>query len=413
VKTITKPPAVGLDYPLRPLRGLPGDARLDTQRRTIYGVAIIQRGALNEGDVRKMFIDDTTLSQVVKLGNAPAKGLKARWTHPNMSSDGLGSFLGRWKKFRLSADGATVLADLHLSPIAFRGESGGRGQYVMDMARDEPDAFGVSIFPFVNETAMEKDERDDGFQPMRIQRLVAGDVVDEPAATRGGFFGDSPLSIETAPRQLTHALNQLFADATPEVIRSRSLGFLDTYLASRFGGQGNSERDDMSTASNPPAALTQEALDSTLKTFGETLSTKLLGLVDQKIAAIKPADKTDDAPLSVSEIQAAERKRCGELQALAKNTGLDEWEKLATGWVEKGLSLLEAKAAIGDLALAKNGLTKDSGQQSDDPEAKYKAEYQKNLASFTHMGLSLQEYITSRKIDDGAELLAPKSAEAA
>lgn len=152
-------------------------------------------------------------------------------------------------------------------------------------------------------------------------------------------------------------------------------------------------------------SITQEALDASLAALG----TKILSQVDEKLATLKPAEKKADepAPLSAAEIQAAERKRCTELSALAKNTGLADWEKVGADWVDKGLSVLEAKAAIGELALAKNGLTKDSGDPPADRDAKYKAEYQQQLAAFVSMGLSEQEYIVSRKIDDGTELLAP------
>lgn len=403
MKTITTMPMLNLDGPMQPLRGLPSDARVDDSRRTIFGAAILQRGDLNEGDMRELFIDDTTLSQVVRMGNAPSKGLKARWTHPNMSSDGMGNYLGRWRNFRLSADGGTVLADLHLASIAFRGANGGRGKYVLDMAKEDPDVFGVSIFPATDREAMEREEDDRGKQPMRIKRLVAGDIVDDPAATRGGFFGDAPLSIATAPQQLTTALDSLFTDATPEVIRARSLGFLNTYLTTRFGGQGNEEGDDMSAQASTPAALTQEALDSTLAKFGESLSATLLEAVDAKIAA-KPSDKpTEPTP---AEIEKRGADRLSQLCSLAASAGLKEHEKVGKEWFDKGLSVDDATAAVKPLMVAGNGLTQDSGQGEGDADGAYKAEYRAQLSAFTSMGLTEAEYITSRKIDDGKALLA-------
>ena len=110
MKTITKPPVSDEVAPLKALRGLSSAARVDRVRNVISGVSVIQVGPLNEGDSRPWIIDAMTAKQVVSMGNASPKGLKARWTHPGMSNDGLGSFLGRWKKFRLSDDGATVLA---------------------------------------------------------------------------------------------------------------------------------------------------------------------------------------------------------------------------------------------------------------------------------------------------------------
>lgn len=414
MKTITASPAIGMYYPLRTVAGLPEEVRVDRERRLIRGVSVIELGDLNQPDARPWFADETTLQQTLAIGKASPKGAKSRLTHPNMSNDGMGRQLGRFRNFRMSDDSRRVLADLHLASFAFRGGDQSHGSLVLDMAEEDPGAFGVSLAPVWDEEEMQRLETADGKSPMRFKRFVAIDIVDEPAATRGGLFGDSPLSIATAPHKATEALNALFADATPDVIRGRVTGFLDSYLATRFGGQLTPSEAQMSDQGKP-AGLTQEALDSTLKTFGESLSAGILGKVDEKLSALKPGEPTKEAPapLSATEIQAAERKRCSELSALGKNSGLEDWETLSTSWIEKGLSLVEAKAAIGELAIAKNGLTKDSGQQGDDPDAKYKAEYQKQLSSFTHMGLSLQDYITSRKIDDGAEVLAPKTAEAA
>lgn len=413
MKTITKPRPIGVGYPLRALRGLPTGARVDHERRVVYGVAVMQLGALNEPDSRPYFADATTIKQVLALGKSNPKGVKSRWTHPNMSNDGMGKFLGRLRNFRPNEDKSTVLADLHLSPIAFRGEDGGLGQQTLDMADQEPDAFGLSVAPVWDFEEMDRLETKEGTQPMRFKKLMAADVVDEPAATRGGIFGGEPLSLATAPHQLTNALNQLFADATPDVIRDRAGGFIETYLASRFGGQGNQKGPEMSGTATPPVGITQEAFELGLVKFGETLTTGLLGKVDEKIkAALTPPEKKD-GELSVSDAIAAESKRCSELFALAKNAGFSDWEKTATGWIEKKLSVIEAKAAIADLAIAGNGLSKDGGEQPDDPKAKYRAEYRKNLAVFATMGVSEEDYIYSAMVDNGQAVLGPKTPEPA
>jgi hypothetical protein len=401
MRTITKPPVANDVAPLKALRGLSSAARVDRVRNVISGVSVIQVGPLNEGDSRPWLIDATTAKQVVSMGNASPKGLKARWTHPGMSNDGLGSFLGRWKKFRMAEDGATVLADLHVSRLAMKGENS-RGEYVLDMAELEPDAFGVSIYPVTNRTEMESLENEDGLQPMRIRKLVAADVVDEPAATRGGFFGGQ-LSIATAPAKATQALDQLFANAEPDVIRARVGGFLDSYLASRFGGQSLSTGDsEMSDQSKPaaPAAITQEALTAALNTFGENL----LGKVDEKLSALTKSDEPQ--PPTADEIRRAGAKEASEIMSAAAMSGLPDYEKLAADAIEKGLSSVAFKASLTDRLIAGNGLSKDSGQQDEDEDAKYKAEYRAQLAAFTAMGLTEAEYILSRKIDDKKENLS-------
>jgi hypothetical protein len=401
MKTITKPPVGNGVAPLKALRGLSSAARVDRVRNVISGVSVIQVGPLNEGDSRPWFIDATTAKQVVSMGNASPKGLKARWTHPGMSNDGLGTFLGRWRKFRLSDDGTTVLADLHVSRLAMKGEDS-RGEYVLDMAEQEPDAFGVSIYPVANHSEMESLETEDGVQPMRLRKLIAADVVDEPAATRGGFFGGQ-LSIATAPAKATQALDRLFANAEPDVIRGRVGDFLESYLASRFGGQSLSTGDsEMSDQSKPaaPAAITQEALTAALNTFGENL----LGKVDEKLSALTKSDEPQ--PPTADEIRRAGAKEASEIMSAAAMSGLPDYEKLAADAIEKGLSSVAFKASLTDRLIAGNGLSKDSGQQDEDEDAKYKAEYRAQLAAFTAMGLTEAEYILSRKIDDKKENLS-------
>jgi hypothetical protein len=90
----------------------------------------------------------------------------------------------------------------------------------------------------------------------------------------------------------------------------------------------------------------------------------------------------------------------------AAMSGLPDYEKLAADAIEKGLSSVAFKASLTDRLIAGNGLSKDSGQQDEDEDAKYKAEYRAQLAAFTAMGLTEAEYILSRKIDDKKENLS-------
>ena len=61
----------------------------DTDERAAYRILIQAVEALGHG----MMIDEVTLDQVVAYGNVLAKGVKCRFTHPGLSSDGLGSLL--------------------------------------------------------------------------------------------------------------------------------------------------------------------------------------------------------------------------------------------------------------------------------------------------------------------------------
>lgn len=408
MKTISTPPPV--DFMLRTLDSTTV-GRVDSDKRKIYGVAVIQLGTSN--DSRQLRFDAETLNRIIEIGNGGTKNLKARWSHPNLSSDGLGKYLGRWSNFRMSDDGSTVLADLQLSDIAFRSVDAklgmSRGEWVLEMAQNDHDAFGVSVAPSKMDLKSMEDEEDrEGFQPYRPLGLTAIDVVDDPASTRGGLFGGMALSVEDAPQFATEALDKLFPEAEPEVIRARAEGFLDKYLLSRFGSRVvTTGATDMADTNKAPEAITQEQLTATLDKFGEGL----LGKVDEKISAIaKQATEEEQQELSQKEVRDAESKRCQELYALAKNAGISEWEKKADDWIGKGLSAVEAKAAIADIAIANNGLSSDGGEEESDPYKKFRQEFQRDRETLSTYGIEDEDaYVRSRCRDEGILPPAVKS----
>ena len=203
------------------LRHAPGT--VNREEHIVFGARLIQLGDLNEGDVREQYVDDETLSQALGFASGPSKGLKARFTHPNMSSDGLGRYLGRWKDARIEGD--SLVADLHIAPVAFASPDGNLGDWVEDMAENDPDVFGVSIAPSsLDYEAMSEERREDGKEPIRLNGLRAADVVDDPAATRGGLFStDSAVAI---PAQVTYLLNSHFAETDPVEVARRAVGLL-------------------------------------------------------------------------------------------------------------------------------------------------------------------------------------------
>lgn len=391
MKTIDTIPNGTLDFALPALRGqFAGEQRVIRERRKVLGVSIIQEGPLNDGDARPWVVDATTLQQVADLGNNQQKGLKARWTHPNMSADGLGKFLGRWSNFRIQqgANASRVVADLTVASVAMKGENS-RGEWVLDMAESDPDAFGVSIAPVRDSEAMSELEDEDGIAPIRLRRLIAADVVDEPAATKGGLFGDGSLSIATAPAVATEALDQLFPNATPEVVRARALSFVETYLATRFGGASNQKEDAMadSTATQPAEDTATAALEEKLS----ALSSKLDGVLAANQA------KTDEENREA--VVQAERTRSNELHALAANAGIPDAGKRAEDWVSKGLSVEQAKASLFDARLASGTLTKGDSESEPEDHAEYRREYRDN-PNFAAEGMSVEDYIASRQQDD-------------
>jgi len=94
-----------------------------------------------------LWIDQDFLSDVADAINAFANtdlgGVKARLTHPGLSSDGVATKLGRVRNARLEGD--QVYADLHFQEAATRTPDGDLADYVMTLAEETPEDFGLSI----------------------------------------------------------------------------------------------------------------------------------------------------------------------------------------------------------------------------------------------------------------------------
>lgn len=196
---------------------------VDRENRIIRGCSVITRGeALGHG----FWIDSEFVDQTVKGGReAGTSGIKARFTHPGLCSDGMGKYLGRWQSF--SRDGDRARADLHLADVASRTPDGDLAGYVMDLAEEDPKAFGASITfdhdwdaadQFADEYQVFDEEKNrrvfkspdpDNAQNLphvRMKRLRTADVVDEPAANPEGLFGRGSKLAAAADKFLDWAL---------------------------------------------------------------------------------------------------------------------------------------------------------------------------------------------------------------
>lgn len=164
----------------------------------IRGVSVITRGEALGHD---FWVDDTMLAQTRDAINSSPKGAKARFTHPGMSGDGLGTYLGRWKN--ASIDGDQTRADLHIVPSAHSTPEGDLAGYTMDLAEEDPGAFGTSIVfehdgdeegafesrNLCDDKFCSPDKMNAGNLPhARIKELRGADVVDDPAANPDGLF---------------------------------------------------------------------------------------------------------------------------------------------------------------------------------------------------------------------------------
>ena len=152
------------------------------------GAGILQKVIVAQvGKVKSYFeqIDAITLAQIEQLGNEKENGIKARFGHPNMCSSSFGTYIGRFKNFKV--DGDKVLGDLHLDEVCKESPSGNLYAYILKMAKNNPDMFGASIAFIPGEPVITDDE----YPATRIEDLLATDLVDDPAATNSLFAVDS------------------------------------------------------------------------------------------------------------------------------------------------------------------------------------------------------------------------------
>lgn len=179
-----------------------GQPPVDRAAGIIYGYSVITHGPALGHDMQ---VDETTMKQVVELGNKSPHGIKSRFDHPNASNTSMGTFLGRTRNFRRSGD--RVLGDLHLSDSAKEAPQGDLYTYVLGLAERDPQAFGASIVfegkaeAQLNEDGTQKKDKQGVSLPKlaRVDSLLASDVVDDPAANAGLFNqGDSLASKITA-----------------------------------------------------------------------------------------------------------------------------------------------------------------------------------------------------------------------
>lgn len=191
----------------------------------IRGVSLCTRGeALGHG----MWLDQPFIESVSSCASQSGNGVKARFTHPGLSSDGLGTFLGRIKGCR--TEGGKSVGDLHFSQAAHRTPDGDLATYVMDLAEGDPEAFAMSIvfepdYEAEGEFILENGGRitpsgyiDDSefvspdpdntknLPHARLAALRGCDVVDEPAANPDGLFHREQQFAQEADGILSYAL---------------------------------------------------------------------------------------------------------------------------------------------------------------------------------------------------------------
>lgn len=202
--------------------------------------------------------DLPALKEIVRLGNASPAGMKMRFSHPDMSNDGLGSFLGRAKNWslgmamdaRLGKTVAAARADGHMDPTAMdTPPKGGKplGQYVLDLAESDPEALSSSLVLNADETfRLKKDgtpETDKAGEPLPPlwwpTHLHAADIVDTGDAVDGLL--SAQLSVDGLPLSElwrgAKMLDSVFAGQPRSVIEARVQDYLARYLDRKFGAR--------------------------------------------------------------------------------------------------------------------------------------------------------------------------------
>lgn len=379
----------------------------DDGQGIIRGASVIMRGdALGHG----MFVDAVMLDQVAAALNAAGdSGIKARFSHPSESSDGMGKTLGRFKGPAV-VDGDKVRADLHFIEAAHKSPDGDLADYVMSLAESDGDMFGISIVFRRDLVAEEKfiadnsvadnegfpvfespDDKNTGnYSHTRLHTLEAADVVDEPAANEEGLFnkgskrreellgrlelGDSIVAVlfEDAglvPRGTIACDHDrdVVAKAQWDVHPERMAGFLArfcnthglTFSLKEKGDQGDMAELDMT--SEEISALASQAAEAAATKTAESFSEKI-GELENKVQSLSAKDDKKEEPKKEApsdSLSDAEREELESLRADKEKADAELAEKAEAERIEK---IVEAKMGI------KTGGTPSAPDSGDDAE---------------------------------------------
>lgn len=237
---------------------------VDRENNILRGYVVAQEGPFKSAG-RGAF-DLKALKAIAALMNkAGSIGTKSRFSHPTLSGDGIGKFLGRAKNPRVDSvtvkrDGVPTLlhavrADLHFDQTALEEPPGGGkplGIYVMDLAESDPDAISSSVVIQADEEEQLDakgrpvlDANGDPLPPLwRPKAIHASDVVDTGDAV-DGILSAEGLSSDALPdhavREACKLLAGAFPNASREVVKARVESWLSSFLSWKFGDEEPTE----------------------------------------------------------------------------------------------------------------------------------------------------------------------------
>lgn len=245
------------------------NSSIDKSSRVLRGYVVAQAGPFK--DLRGEFNQDSLLT-IMQMINAKPSGVKSRFSHPTMSGDGLGKFLGRTKNARLdfakNEKGEmvpAVRADLHFDSTAFDTPVGGGkplGEYVMDLAQSDPEAIGSSLvlqrdaeLRLNPDGTPQKDAKGEELPPIwKPTAIHASDIVDVGDAVDGLLSFDIPEKLSSFKG--VELLDKVFAGQNRDVVESRVTSFLHKYLDFRYRDQsiqkphGDEQEENMEKPEN-------------------------------------------------------------------------------------------------------------------------------------------------------------------
>ena len=369
---------------------------VDREANVIHGYVVAQLGPF-KSEGRGEFSSES-LKEIIRLGNESQRGLKSRFSHPALSDDGIGKYLGRAKNFR--QEGQKVRADLHFNETALRPppDGGGTplGEYVMDLAESDPAAFSSSLvlkadqqYRLAEDGTRQKDAQGSNLPPIWMPtELHASDVVDTGDAV------DDFLSADRLPdhivRQASSLIDEQFKSAGRDVIQARLTSYVQRYLENRFGPDGSDEHQPLRGEPETMAEDTKQQLEELQKSIQDlssvqTKTVEALTSVTQQLAEMK---------------QESSQRQQEELRASAIVTRCEMAgcpDKAAEFIANAELSAADVTDKLFAQMCAGRPLSENNGEgEEKTADAKLAAEYDAAAETHAKLGVSKQQYIELR-----------------
>ena len=412
--------------------------RVDRAARRINGVAVMTVGEAKGHGFR---LSEVSLANALDLGTKATKGIKSRLSHQNACNDTTGKHLGRAITFRQEGD--KLLADLQLATASTKSPHGNLADYVMTLAEEDPEAFGLSmVVELLTEVELDEKKqpkRDAAGEPLLpfaiITALKAVDVVGDPAANPGGMFSEGDDSDFGFAKDASALLDSLEA-GSPEALLSRAEVFLRSYMTHRFGdapdhlfSKGTSMTKEQQDRSDAIAALCTKYLGDNAETktkaaaFAadekhtlDTVKDALLGELHTKANAkpteLPPTPKTGELAAYLEH-----RTQIAALCVSALGESLDTMKRVEAFLNDPNVTVDAVRNAMfGEMAAKlKAPPAGDDPLKAGDKAAKRKAEleaeYDAQANTHAQLGVSKEDYVKHALAhgDSPVVVIAPKT----